>query len=126
MAARKSLSSFFSRPAKPTPDPVDDFDFEAETRKIREEPRASPSASPETDPNAEYETEQLLALTRVHSYLSKNLGKPLDDKKCPSCRSPMIVNRAAIEGGYTLLCPNRCKRLLVNPDQLVRTFGGLL
>ncbi len=73
------------------------------------------------------QTNQMIALRKMHGLLSEKLGQPFDDKACESCGGPLVFERVAAENAYSLQCPRGCSgRLLLAETMLLNSVQHLL
>lgn len=71
------------------------------------------------------QTDQMIALRKMHAMLSERVGQPFPGKDCPSCGSAMLFKRAAEEKAYALTCASGCtERLLLPEAALLETFAS--
>ncbi|MDA1313777.1 MAG: hypothetical protein O2968_10615 [Acidobacteria bacterium] len=73
------------------------------------------------------QTDQMIALRRMHGLLSERLGQTFDNKTCESCHGPLVFNRVAAENAYSLHCPRGCGgRMLLEETMLLNSVQHLL
>lgn len=71
------------------------------------------------------QTDQMIALRKMHAMLSDRVDQPFPGKSCPSCGAPMVFKRAAEEHAYALVCSAGCsERLLLPETALLETFAS--
>jgi hypothetical protein len=75
----------------------------------------------------EAQTNQMIALRKMHGLLSEKLGQPFDDKTCENCGGPLVFERVASENSYSLQCPRGCGgRMLLEETMLLNSVQHLL
>lgn len=71
------------------------------------------------------QTDQMIALRKMHALLSERLGQPFPGKVCPSCGAAMLFQRDAAEKSYALACSAGCvERLLLPEASLLQTLSS--
>ena len=75
----------------------------------------------------EAQTNQMIALRKMHGLLSEKLGQVFDDTTCGDCGGPLVFDRVASENAYSLHCPRGCgDRMLLEETMLLNSVQHLL
>jgi len=73
------------------------------------------------------QTNQMIALRRMHGMLAEKIGQPFDDKICEGCGDPLVFERIPSENAYSLQCPRGCgDRMLLEETMLLNSIQHLL
>ena len=73
------------------------------------------------------QTNQIIALRRMHGVLAEKIGQPFEDKICEGCGEPLVFERVAAENAYSLQCSRGCTgRMLLEETMLLNSVQHLL
>jgi len=97
-----------------------------ETREIKKGQKVLAKVVLDHQRQIQAQTENMIALRRMHSMLAGRIGEPFPGQSCEICGGALVFDREPSKNAYVLRCPRRCGGTLVLPEaNLLETIKRL-